>query len=130
LKQDETTGNWWFYVGSVDSNNLTAVGYYPKAIFQGGRLSQFADQVFFGGRVVKAPRAGAEMGNGGHPNGGPNFTASQTNCVYFPSDREFVLATLKGLLDDPRRYPIDLHNRSGTVFDTYLFFGGDGVSTP
>jgi hypothetical protein len=128
LRQDVPTGNWWFYVGSVDSNNLTAVGYYPSSVFQGGRMSQIADQVFFGGRVVKAPDATAQLGSGDLARSGANFAASQTNCVYLPTPRSFVLATLKEQTDDPNTFPVELHNSSGTVFDTYLFFGGSKVN--
>jgi hypothetical protein len=124
LIRDDPTGNWWFYVGSVDTDNFIPVGYYPKAIFQSGRLSQAADQVFFGGRVIKTPDGFAQMGSGDKASQGAKLAASQSNCVYFPDPRTFILATLQEVTDDPSSYTVDLHNRSGTVFDTFLFFGG------
>jgi hypothetical protein len=127
-KQDEATGNWFLFVGSVDSDNLTAVGYYPNSVFGIGKLSQIADKVFFGGRVIKTGGVFAEMGSGALPQKGANQAASQTNCVFFPIAGGFSLTKLEERGDVQNNYVAELHNSSGTVFDTFLFFGGDGVT--
>ncbi|GAB4824842.1 hypothetical protein Ancab_007711, partial [Ancistrocladus abbreviatus] len=63
IKRDQSTGNWWLYLGG------TPIGYWPPSIYNGGALTYGADTISWGGEIYDSSGSGGfntltQMGSG------------------------------------------------------------------
>jgi hypothetical protein len=118
--KDPSNGNWWLWLRGTGS--LTAIGYYPRALFGSGQMSKNAVRCTFGGEVTGTNSR--QMGSGQKASMGWAQAAFQKEIYYFPTQKTSAWATLSSIAPDPKCYTSDIHNNSGTAWGTYLYFGG------
>lgn len=130
--RDPTTHNWILYY--FDGTNFIQVGYYPVESFivnnVAGQLTQFAEQVSFGGEVGSlsgGTHTTAGMGSGAFASEGWRRAAYQRNLRYMDTSgvvHDFVAGGGQNVTN-PNCYSIS----SGTdsVWGTYMYFGGPGL---
>jgi hypothetical protein len=122
--RDSSNGNWWLYIQG-GGNNLEAVGYYPKALYNNGQMSKFATEIDYGGEVTGQTATG-QMGSGKFANTGWQHAAFHKEIYYFPTAGGSAWSKLTGSQATPKLYTIDVHNTGGGDWGTYFFFGGPG----
>jgi len=118
--KDPSNGNWWLWLRGAGS--LTAIGYYPRALFGSGQTSKNAVRCTFGGEVTGT--SSGQMGSGQKANQGWAKAAFQKEIYYFPTQKTSAWAKLSSITPDPKCYTTDIHDNSGTAWGTYLYFGG------
>lgn len=127
--RDPSTGNWILYY--FDGTNYTQSGYYPKALFGKGQLSQYAQYVKFGGEIyspTSTPHTTTDMGSGSFPSGGYKYTAYQRNLKYIDSQSAVHdFSKTVSYIDNTSCYNIT--TGTDTTWGSSIYFGGPGKST-
>ena len=121
--QNKDDGDWWLHFGH-DNHNLSAVGYWPKSIFN--NLEDHANQIQWGGYTRSTlDSASPPMGNGHWPK---QNAASVRDVRYVDSSGQ-------GHVIDP--WPVGLrtyvsHKKCydvGYFLDEMFYYGGPGGCT-
>ena len=116
-KRDPGTGNWWLFLQG--SGAQTAVGYYPKALYGVGALTQNATEIEYGGEVYGLPTSG-QMGSGAFAAQGFGKACYQGQIFYIETAGPSAWADLSGYESDPKCYT----ETGGMVADSNFYFGG------
>jgi len=124
-------GNWWLFLKGP--GNYEAVGYYNQSIFGGGKLTQNASIIIYGGEV--ANYTGGEdfpqMGSGNFAEKGFGEAAFQNEIFLIDKDEDDGVGVWANLtaVDEGKAscYTIKLANwPDGGDWGTYFYFGGPG----
>jgi hypothetical protein len=118
---------WWLYLQGAAG--YEAVGYYPVALYSGGRLAHYADRVDYGGETV-GTTLWPPMGSGAFASAGPSQAAYQSRIFYIKTTTVIdggVWTSLKVTQPSPACYRLIFTPASGTSTDgSYFYFGGPG----
>jgi len=120
-ERDASNGNWWLFLQGA--GNLTAVGYYPKALYGAGPMASNATTVEFGGEVYGIPTT-LQMGSGAFAADGWQKAAYQRQNFYINTADTSAWASLSGDEPDPTCYTEQIGANGGTDWIVYFFFGG------
>jgi hypothetical protein len=125
--------NWWFAV------NGTWIGYYPGSLFtKDGRsasetLESRADQVNWYGEIYQTgdPETTSDMGSGHFADEGYGKAAYIRNMKIFDTKDSNNTRDYDGswqvVVEDPKRYSLDTHFKSGEEWGSYFYIGGPGA---
>lgn len=129
-------GNWWLFLQGPGS--ITAVGYYPGSVYNGGPMSRNAALMEVGGEVCNGP-SGADctnpdwpqMGSGKYAAAGFGQAAYQNQIFYIPRDENGgtgVWTSLTAVSESSSKCYTSSFTpaSSGGSWGSYLFFGGPG----
>jgi hypothetical protein len=129
-------GNWWLWVKD------RWIGYYPASVFSAGHiaantLADHADQINFYGEIFDSNDVPGitttDMGSGRFPETHWQHSAYIRNIMYQPQPSSVSLSSADydggaGIfIDDPARYRIEPHFKSGTTWGSYVWLGGPGA---
>jgi hypothetical protein len=126
-------GNWWLFLKGP--GNYEAVGYYPTSIYNGGQLSQQAQDIRYGGEVArKTGDSWPQMGSGRFASAGWEEAAFQNIIFYIPRDENGGVGVWADLETTDEAllscYTINyVDASSGGSWGSYFFFGGPGANT-
>lgn len=129
-------GNWWLWVRD------RWIGYYPANMFSAGHvaantLADHADQINFYGEIFDSNDVAGitttDMGSGRFPETRWQHSAYIYLIGYQPQPTATSNASVEydgsaGIyLDDPARYRIEPHFKSGSNWGSYVWLGGPGA---
>ncbi|KAL5354908.1 hypothetical protein ACLOAV_000999 [Pseudogymnoascus australis] len=125
-------GKWWLWVKD------RWIGYYPASMFGAGNtLASHSDRVAFYGEVVDSTEVAdpttTDMGSGNFPETGWNHSAYISDMMYQaqPTSISTDLTDFDGsgdiIMDDPAKYRMQPHFKSGQYWGSYAWLGGPGA---
>jgi Neprosin len=120
--------NWWVWVKGAAGYWM---GYYPDSLFFGGSggkaLGAGAEWVAFWGEVysdLSDPNLTTDqMGSGRKAEAGSQHACFQKNLTILTSSK-WVQHNGSASAEDPSKYDIQLHMKSGTSWGSYFYAGG------
>lgn len=120
--------NWILFY--FDGVSFVQVGYYPVALFNGGQLTQSAEQVQFGGEILSqngVRHTKTDMGSGAFANAGNGVAAYIKKMQYMDLDggvHDVAVGVNHESVTNSNCYSI----LSGTnaSWGSYMYFGGPG----
>lgn len=120
--QDEANGNWWLLLG----NNLTEVGFWPKAIFTG--LGDLANYVDWGGEAFSPPGTYIPaMGRGTFPKEDPWLDAFFSRVSVIDEYGKTVnVDNAEEFADNPDLYRVQDLGYKGDYYGRAFVYGGPG----
>jgi len=121
-------GNWWLFLGA-SSSSLTAVGYYPGSVYNGGQMSVHAQVIEYGtegvGTTVWPPE-----GSGRWPSKGFSYAAYQRDLFYIDTTGTSQWDSLTPEKPSPTCYKVSKPSYSSSSgWGIYFYEGGPGGTT-
>ena len=125
--KDGESGHWWLRYGD------TWVGYYPRSLFDGNGLRDFAARTSFGGEIINrnisSQHTRTDMGSGYMPSFGFRWAAYQRAIRYVDTSNFYRQASgMSTFVSDADCYNIQLNSSSGS-WEQYFYFGGWGYNS-
>ena len=115
-------GNWWLAIQGK------WVGYYPGAIYRGGQLSKYAQQIQFGTESLGTTVWPGE-GSGEWSTKGWSQSAYQRNLFYVNTDGKPTWDTLLQWNSSPKCYSVSgPFSSKSSGWDVFFYEGGPGGS--
>jgi hypothetical protein len=125
--KDGESGHWWLRYGD------TWVGYYPRSLFDGNGLRDFAARTSFGGEIINrnisSQHTRTDMGSGYMPSFGFRWAAYQRAIRYVDTSNFYRQASGMSIyVSDADCYDIQLNSSNGS-WEQYFYFGGWGYNS-
>jgi len=115
-------GNWWLAI------NGTWIGYYPGALYRGGQLTRYAENIQFGTESV-ASTIFPPQGSGAWSTSGWSQAAYQRNVFYSDTAGTLRWSSLQPANPSPSCYSVSgPYSSSSQGWGVYFFAGGPGGS--
>jgi hypothetical protein len=118
-------GNWWLTIDGYDR----PIGYFPGSIYNGGQMSQFAQEIDMGGEVAPGSRPGwwSQMGSGQFADGGYGTAAYHREIQYRDSTDGSHSPKLTVSQPSPNCWTATSSpGAGGSDWGTFFYFGGPG----
>ena len=118
-----TNARWYLYFNGTLGINV--IGYYPDKLFNGGPLTQQAEEIDYGGETV-GTTSFPPMGSGWFANAGWKYAAYQHSLGYWsPAGGAMCPANLNPVQAWPNCYTAQVQMSGSPWYET-IWFGGPG----